>query len=221
MIVSSRIKTVASFIEAGEKVADIGADHGILELYLLAKFDDVQITAIENKAGPYKILDHSLRGFKNIRLSYSDGLEAVERETTTLVLAGMGGLNIKKILEAYPQKVSHNNKIIIDAHRDKDIARKCIVNFGFKIEKEIIVYEEGIFYVVSEFLRSEDVPNYSEDELAFGYQIYLDPLWPKYRDFLISENNKTIAKIKDKIKLQDKVLKLEKMNERLRAYGKN
>lgn len=221
MNLSVRIKTIGDFVEPNEYVADIGADHGILELYLLAKYDNVRIVAIENKRGPYSILNNSLRAFKNIRLSFSDGFTAVDRKVKTVVIAGMGGLNIKNILDAYPDRVVKIKKFIIDAHRDIEIARRSIVNYGFKIVKEKIVFEENKFYVINVYEKSGTKPQYSKDELDFGYKIYEDELWPKYKEFLIDKNNQTIAKIKDNEKMQDKVLKLQKINERLQKYGKN
>ena len=32
MVVSKRIKTIGDFIESGDVVVDVGADHGLLEL---------------------------------------------------------------------------------------------------------------------------------------------------------------------------------------------
>ena len=221
MVVSSRIKTIGDFIKPGEVVVDVGADHGLLELYLLAKSPDIQITAVENKIGPYKILETSLLGLKNVKLSLSDGITAVSKDTTTVVIAGMGGINIKNILDAYPDKVRDLKKIVIDAHRDIQIARKTIVDYGFAISKEKIVYEQEKFYVVSEFLKVNEPQKYSDEILEFGYQLYDDELWPKYKEHLILENNKTIEKIKDIASMQDKVLSLKKINERLTNYGKN
>ena len=221
MVVSSRIKTIGDFIESGDVLVDVGADHGLLELYLLAKYQDITITAVENKIGPYKILEKSLKGLKNIKLSLSDGITAVNRDTKTVVIAGMGGLNIKTILDAYPEKVKKLKKIVIDAHRDIEIARRTIINYGFKISREKIVFEQSKFYIVSEFLRAENAPKYDDDVLQIGYNLQDDELWPKYQEYLIEVNNKTIAKIKDLDNMQDKVLSLTKMNERLTKYGKN
>ena len=221
MVVSTRIKTIGDFIKPGEIVVDVGADHGLLELYLLAKSPNIFVTAVENKVGPYKILEASLRGLKNAKLSLSDGITSVSKDTTTVIIAGMGGLNIKNILEAYPEKVKRLKKIVIDAHRDIKIARKTIVDYGFKINYEKIVYEQEKFYIVIEFLRANEPQKYSDEVLEFGYQIYNDELWPKYRDYLIETNNQTIEKIKDLSTMQDKVLNLKKMNERLENYGKN
>lgn len=220
MAISSRIKAIGDFIKAGEKVADVGADHGYLELYLLAKHNDVFVTAIENKKGPFAILESNLKGFKNIKLSLSDGLDVVDKTTTTVVLAGMGGLNIKKILDKGAKKLASVSKIIVDAHRDIDVVRKSLIGYGYKISKEKIIFEEGKFYVIIEFIRSENHYKYSEDEIEFGYRIYKNELWPEYRDFLIDRNLKTIEKIKDNPKSQNKILKLKNTNERLMNYGK-
>ena len=221
MLVSSRIKTIASFIENNDVVVDVGADHGILELCLLAMYPNVQITAVENKKGPYKILESTLKAFKNIRLSLSDGITAVGSNTTTVVIAGMGGLNIRNILDAYPKKVRKLEKIVIDAHRDIDIARQTIIGYGFKFDKEKIIYEEGKFYVISKFLKADEHIGYDADVIQIGYELYKDELWPKYKQHLINKNNKTIEKIKDITSMQDKVLALKKLNERIENYGKD
>ena len=221
MVVSKRIKTIGDFIESGDVVVDVGADHGLLELYLIAKYPEITITAVENKVGPYRILENNLKCFKNVRLSLSDGITAVSKDTKTVVLAGMGGLNIINILDAYPKKVSHLKKIIIDAHRDIDVARETIINYGFRISREKIIYEQEKFYVITEFIKSQKSERKTQDLLQIGYRLYKDELWPKYKEYLILENNKTIDKIKDIPSMQDKVLKLKEMNERLEKYGKN
>ena len=221
MVVPQRIKTIGDFIESGDVVVDVGADHGLLEVYLIAKYPNITITAVENKIGPYKILERNLKAYKNVRLSLSDGLESVGKTTRTVVLAGMGGLNIKNILDAYPKKTKNLQKIIIDAHRDLNIARETILNYGFKINREKIVYEQDKFYVVTEFVKTETTVEQNPDLIDIGYKLYEDELWPKYKEYLLLQNNITIEKIKDIESMQDKVLSLKKMNERLENYGKN
>ena len=212
MGISARIRAIGSFIDSGEKVADVGADHGYLELYLLAKHSDIFVTAIENKRGPYSILDNTLRGFKNIKLSLSDGLTAVDKTITTLVLAGMGGLNIKNILDRRSDKLVNIQKVIVDAHRDIDVVRRTLIGYGFKISKEQIVFEDKKYYDIIKFIKTDNHYLYSEDELDFGYRIYKNELWPEYRDHLIEVNNKTIEKIKDNQSIKYKVLSGFKTN---------
>ena len=221
MVIPQRIRTIGDCIENGDVVVDVGADHGLLELYLIAKYPHITITAVENKIGPYRILENNLKGYKNVRLSLSDGIECASRSTKTVVIAGMGGLNIVKILSAYPEKTLHFKKIVIDAHRDIEIARRTIVSFGFRIKKEKIVYEQDKFYVVSEFVKTAYPLNYSNNVMQIGYQLYKDELWPKYKDYLIDKNNKTISKIEHLDNMQDIILSLKKLNERIEKYGKN
>lgn len=221
MVVSLRIKTIGDFIEKDDVVVDVGADHGLLELYLIAKHQNIKITAVENKTGPYMILENNLKGLKDVTLSLSDGIASVNKDTKTVVIAGMGGLNIKNILNAHPEKLENVQKIVIDAHRDIEIARRTIINYGFEIKSEKIVYEQDKFYIVSEFLKCEKTPNYDEDVLQIGYHLQDEKLWPNYQKYLIEVNQKTIDKIKDLDSMQDKVLNLKKMNERLKMYGKN
>ena len=51
MAISTRLKTIAEFIEQDSIVFDVGADHGILENYLLDNNRVKKIYAIENKKG--------------------------------------------------------------------------------------------------------------------------------------------------------------------------
>lgn len=220
MLIPLRIKAIGDLIESHDIVADIGADHGLLELYLVGKYEYVHITAIENKVGPFEILKTNLKGLDNIKLSLSDGLDEVSKDVDTLVLAGMGGINIRNIISRNEAKLKSIKKIVIDAHRDISLARKYIVSLGYEIKSEQIVYEKGKFYVVSEFIRNKLV-KYTDDELEFGYKLYNDKLWPKFRDYLIEKNNKTIEKIKDNKNFINKVSELTRLNERLLKYGKD
>lgn len=221
MVLPQRIKTIGDFIESGDVVVDVGADHGLLELYLIGKYENITITAVENKVGPYRILENNLKGYKNVKLSLSDGLECVSRQTKTVVIAGMGGLNIVKILSRYPEKTNRLKKIVVDAHRDIEIVRRTLANFSFKIKKEKIVFEQDKFYVVSEFVKSKKPVRYSNSVLQIGYKLYEDELWPKYKEYLIEKNNQTIEKIKDIDSMQDIILSLQEMNKRIENYGKN
>lgn len=221
MVLPQRIKTIGDFIESGDVVVDVGADHGLLELYLIGKYENITITAVENKVGPYRILENNLKGYKNVKLSLSDGLECVSRQTKTVVIAGMGGLNIVKILSRYPEKTNRLKKIVVDAHRDIEIVRRTLANFSFRIKKEKIVFEQDKFYVVSEFVKSKKPVRYSKNVLQIGYKLYEDELWPKYKEYLIEKNNQTIEKIKDIDSMQDIILSLQEMNKRIENYGKN
>ena len=170
MIFPQRIIEIANMIPEKSYVADVGADHGLLELYLLTHKNFVFTLAIENKKGPYEILKENLIAFKQIRLSLSDGLTAVDTTIDTIVLAGMGGYNICSILSKYPKKVKQVNRIIVDPHKDIDVVRETIINYGFDIELEKIVLENNKYYNLISFIRNDNHRTYSDLELKFGYK---------------------------------------------------
>lgn len=220
MIVPVRLRKIASYIEPGEKVADVGADHGLLELYLITRNTNNSVVAIENKKGPYNILKDNLIGVKNIRLSYSDGLEAVDKDVNTVVIAGMGGLNLVKILKVYPKKVQKLEKIIVDPHRDNYEVRKYITSLGFNIKNEDIVFEKEKFYVITVFKKVSRKTKYTEDQLEFGYNIFKHPLWNEYKNYLLDKANRNLENL-SKDSLSDKYEKTETYIKRLENYGKN
>lgn len=210
MVLSKRLETIAQCVPPDSFVYDVGADHGLLEKYLLDNKKVKHIVAVENKIGPFHQLKSNLSGYQNIDLLLSDGIEGLTKEANVLVLAGLGGLKIIKILSQYPEKLTNIQQIVIDAHRDIPLVRKAIVNYGFMIEKETLVFENGIYYFVISFVQGHS--NYNEDEYEFGYKITQDKLFFAYKKAFIDENLEIVKRIKKQIKM---ILKFGKLKRKL------
>ena len=178
MKISDRLKAVASLIKENANVADVGADHGLLEIYLINEGKVNSILAIENKTGPFSILKNNLKDY-DVKLSLSDGISEIDETVDTIVLAGMGGILISDILNSHKEKLTNIKQIIVDAHRDIQLVRENICKLGFYIEKEKIVYEKGTYYFVISFLKGHH--DYSLSEYEWGYKIKDDPLFEEYR----------------------------------------
>lgn len=194
MVLSKRLQTVADVIRKHSSVFDVGADHGLLEKYLIDNYLVEHVVAVENKIGPYKQLENNLKGYKNVTLLLSDGIRDLPSNVNVVVLAGLGGLKIVDILSKNKDKLQNIEQIVVDAHRDIPYLRKEIINLGYKIEKEKIVYENKFFYFVISFLKGR--ANYSDDEIEFGYEINKDSLFVSYKENYISENIEIVNKIK-------------------------
>ena len=119
MKISDRLKAVASLIKENANVADVGADHGLLEIYLINEGKVNSILAIENKTGPFSILKNNLKDY-DVKLSLSDGISEIDETVDTIVLAGMGGILISDILNSHKEKLTNIKQIIVDAHRVED-----------------------------------------------------------------------------------------------------
>lgn len=150
--------------------ADIGSDHGKL---MIALFNDGRIPkgyAVENKKGPYDRLVKALKE-ENIEDDvvplFSDGISDLPISVSTIVLAGMGGETIIKILSSHLEKLKNVQTIIVDAHTSTPKLRKYISDLGYIIADERMVKEDGIFYEIIKFIKS-DIAFYSESDIEFG-----------------------------------------------------
>ena len=151
-------------------VADIGSDHGKLMVALVQSETISKGYAVENKEGPFERLRSNLvRYHVNDKITplFSDGLKDLPRDVKTIVIAGMGGLNIVNILKAHLEKLVRVETIIIDAHNAVPLARKEICQMGFAIADEQIVKEDDIFYEIIKFVKAESAI-ISDEDLEFG-----------------------------------------------------
>lgn len=199
MKISERLSTIASFINKDAFVMDVGADHGLLEKYLIDNEIVKHIIAVENKKGPLDILKNNLSGY-DVTISYSDGIKDITPEVDTLVLAGMGGMLIVNILNSDSSKLKNVKHIIIDAHKDIEFVRREISKLGYYIKTEKIVYENNNYYFVINFESGNK--KLTDIEYEFGVNISMDPLFEKYRESQIEkmmEISKFDISIKEKI----------------------
>ena len=218
MQIPKRLEVIGDLIHEGANIVDVGADHGLLERYIATHLTNYNILAVENKVGPMSALYAGTRGIPNILLSLSDGIEAVSEEYDTIILAGMGGDNIINILSKYPEKLKTIKNIIVDAHSFIPKVRKTLIDFGFDIEVEKIVFEAGVYYIVISFKRNSTQRKYSEDEIQFGYNLSKDPLFSDYKQYTLNKYEKILSDIENSNCKNNKYYELLKEMERFKSY---
>ena len=166
---SKRLKIIHDMVPPSV-VADIGSDHGKLMIALVQSGKVKKGFAVENKEGPFERLRSNLIRYKvneQITPLFSDGIKDITRDVGTIVIAGMGGQTIVKILKDHPEKLVSVQTIIIDAHTAVPLARKEISQMGFAIADEQIVKEDGIFYEIIKFIKA-DIAALTNEDLEFG-----------------------------------------------------
>src|SRR5690606_8847224 len=114
---STRLETVASFVEAGAVVADIGSDHAYLPCYLVHNGTVHKAVAGEVVKGPYESAVRNVRreGLASaITVRLANGLFAIEAGDTvdTVTIAGMGGPLIATILDNGKDRLQDVKRII-------------------------------------------------------------------------------------------------------------
>lgn len=171
MNLSKRLSVVASFVEPGSVIADIGSDHCLLPIYLLEEGRICSAYAVENKKGPYKRMEEAIKasGFEDrITPLLSDGIRDIPDDVDTVVIAGMGGKLIKEIIEAHKEKLTHVNNIVVDAHCDADLVIESLSSLSFYLFDNSYFADKGISYDVMSWKRSLEPIEYTDLEVEFG-----------------------------------------------------
>jgi tRNA (adenine22-N1)-methyltransferase len=168
---SNRLKAVASFVNEGAVVADIGSDHAYLPCFLLHTKKVEKAIAGEVAKGPYESAVKNVRreGFsKAITVRLADGLFAIEENDAvdTVTIAGMGGPLIATILESGKERLTQVKRIITQPNIYSRAIREWAVSNGWKIINEHILKEDGKIYEI--IVMEKGQAAYGELELMAG-----------------------------------------------------
>ncbi len=149
---SKRLQAAADFVTVHGCVADIGTDHGYLPIYLVQSGRCKRAIAMDIGNGPLEraiahIAQANLEARIQVRLS--DGIKQLqEGEADSIVIAGMGGLTIIKILTDRLSFLSGIQEFVLAPQSDIGKVRAFLRQHKLYIDKETLVYEDGKFYPV-------------------------------------------------------------------------
>lgn len=186
----NRIKAIASLVDNDALVVDIGTDHAYLPIYLYENDITKNIVASDISSNALlfaknNLEKHYLRG--KIKLVVSDGFKNLDECFDIAIISGVGTETIKKILdnEVLP------NKLILSSHKNVSDLREYMFKIGYKIEKEIIVYENNIYYNIIKYIKGKD--NLSKYDLLVGLSNdinYKKHLLNKYKEIYEKSHDK-------------------------------
>lgn len=182
MRLPKRLQAIAGIITYHDVVADIGCDHGKLSLYLITNGLAKTVLATDISAPSlYKTRRFAdEKGFeKKIVTLLGDGLKPLKGQNLRIdlgIIAGMGGYEIAKIIEADTKLIQH---YILSPQQNTSILRKKLNEFGYKIIRDFIVLDKGKFYDIIEVIKGSQ--NLSQDQLEWG----LDNIQNPTKDFLM------------------------------------
>ena len=167
MKISKRLKSRAGLVTLDDKVADIGCDHALLDVYMIKNnitkkvlIADISENALEN--GIKNVKKYHLED--KITAKCGNGLDVITDEIDTVIISGMGASTIIKILSS--NKLKQIKKLIIESNNDHFLLRKFLTNNGFYISHEAVIYDNGKYYINIMFQRG--FKKYSKKELIYG-----------------------------------------------------
>lgn len=207
MQLSKRLSAVASMVTEGNRLVDVGCDHGYLPLYLYLNKKIPSAIAMDVRPGPLSrarehIAEYGLEKYIETRLS--DGLLALSPgEGDTLTIAGMGGPLMERILTAKEEVRESFRELILQPQSDIPHFRRFLGEIGWEIVEEEIVLEDGKFYPMMKAVRGEarTVPGdmlYTPEE-AFGGLLLKKrhPVLKLYLERELRIRNEILEKLKE------------------------
>ncbi len=193
---SERLQMVADQMLSGGVVADIGCDHGFTSIYLVSSGKAQGAIAMDVNEGPLQRAARHIKECgleKQIALRLSDGTASLEPgEADTILISGMGGALMEKILRAHPQVIATAKELVLSPQSEVYRVRRCLHELGFRIAREEMVQDMGKYYVVMRAVPGTE--HYSEAmEYTYGRDL-IRRKHPVFQQYMQAENRR-VAKI--------------------------
>lgn len=169
--ISKRLLACCKWIRPGDRVADIGCDHGYLGIYLL--LHGIASTVIAADINPQP-LDSALKNAHKYstadRMTFylSNGVQNIPRDFDVLVCAGMGADTMISILTAATWLRAPNYRLILQCQSKTHELRQHLSHHGWHISRESVLRDGRFLYTVMEVV-------YEPGHIFTPGQCYLSP----------------------------------------------
>lgn len=217
MQLSKRLAAVAALVSPGNRVADVGTDHGYIPIYLVKSGISPNAVAMDIRPGPLQRAREHIHKYgmdNKIDTRLSDGVAALNKgEAETLVIAGMGGNVMIHILEEGREVIASIKECILQPQSDITKFRQYLYENGFITVAEDFVEEDGKYYPMMKVIPDSSTTYTKEKtekeilnskDRAIDYQfgrLLIQQNHPVLREYLINKmkkNDLVMQNISDK-----------------------
>lgn len=223
---SERLLALAEMVPEKKSVADVGCDHGFLDIYLVLNKNAPGAWAMDVRKGPLAAAAQHIREYgleDRIKTVLSDGLENYEAGAAQiLVCAGMGGPLMQRILTSYPEKTESFEEMILQPQSELREFREFLRKNDYRILEERILLDEGKYYFPMRVRKEaafleEGLP---DQELCDRFGAYLlRERSPLLRQYLLQQQrvfDGIRERLQDQEKHSERVREVEEEREALR-----
>jgi len=175
---SQRLHACCNFIVPGDRVADVGTDHGYLGIWLLQQGIASSVIASDIVPGPLSAAKANAEKYgmtEKMTFYLSDGLQGVPRDFSVMVCAGMGGDTMVSILSAAPWMQDPRYRMVLQCQSKTPILRKYLSDNGWHITEESTLKDGRFLYTVMEVYYQPDYPRLTPGECYFPPALLENP----------------------------------------------
>ena len=188
--ISSRLRACCEFVSAGDRVADVGTDHGYLGIWLLLEGKARSVIASDIVPGPLSAAKRNAARFgvaDRMTFCLSDGVQSLPRDFDTLVCAGMGGDTMISILSAGQWLQSERYRLVLQCQSKTADLRRYLSENGWRIAKETVLRDGRFLYTIMEVLWDPECVKLTPGQWHFSPALLQDPApaLPEYYEWVL------------------------------------
>ena len=181
--ISDRLLACAGFVKKGDRVADIGCDHGYLSIHLLTQGIAKSCIASDVKEQPLLSAVRNAEKYgvrSKMEFYLSDGVRNIPRDFDTMVCAGMGADTMVSILEAAPWLKCDNYRLILQCQSKTPMLRQYLSESGWRIETETVLKDGRFLYTIMVVVWQPEYPRLTAAQCYFPKEILTGEVVPYY-----------------------------------------
>ena len=136
---SNRLEAISSFIDKKDISLDVGCDHALLDIYLSNKYNK-KYYASDIRESALNMARANIEKYRcnKVEIRCGSGLEVLNKE----------------------------EKLVIQSNSNPEIIRKFLLENGFYLDKELLVKDKNIYYIISSYKRGKKT--YSKVDKEIG-----------------------------------------------------
>lgn len=150
---SDRLLACCRFVHPGDRVADIGCDHGYLGIYLLQTGIARSVIESDVKEGPLQsAMGNAVKFGTKDKMTFclSNGAKDIPRDFDVMVCAGMGADTIISILNAAPWLKEGAYRLVLQCQSRRPELRRWLSDEGYRIQRETLAKDGKFVYSIME-----------------------------------------------------------------------
>lgn len=151
---SNRLLACCTFVRPGDRVADVGCDHGYLGIHLLqnglasavieSDINEMPLQSAMHNAAKYGVKD-------KMTFYLSDGVRNIPRDFDCMVCAGMGADTMMSIIHHSAEWLKDPKyRLILQCQSKRPELRQWLYDYGFRINRETLAKDGKFVYSIME-----------------------------------------------------------------------